>query len=80
MALYKNGSYLQKSDDAAFDVDYTPGQQPAHSGIFRCMGCGREVVGEHTRTLPPQNHHQHNVQQQGAVRWRMIVYPDGSEK
>jgi len=79
MALYKYGNLLTQSQDAAFDAVHTPGQIPPHSGIYRCVGCGREVVGEHGRTLPPQNHHQHTVQQ-GAIRWRMAVYADHNPK
>ncbi len=79
MALYKNGNYLQQSNDAAFDKIYTPGSTPDHSGIFRCTGCGREVVSEHTRSLPTQNHHQH-TREQGEIRWKLIVWPDHNQK
>ena len=79
MALYKNGAWLTKSEDATFDKVYTPGSKPDHSGIFRCLVCGREVVGESERTLPPQNHHQHNPDQ-GAIRWQLAVYCDHREK
>ena len=80
MALYKYGEYLTKSEDASFDAIYKPGQAPPHSGIYRCMGCGREVVAEEGRQLPPQNHHQHDIKQQGDVRWQMIVYADHRPK
>jgi hypothetical protein len=79
MAMYKHQVYLQHSNDSSFDKIYPVGAQPDHSGIFRCEGCGREVVGEHGRTLPPQNHHQH-TQQQGVIRWKMIVWPDHNPK
>lgn len=79
MALYKNGDYLTQSSDAAFDQTYSPGNVPPHSGIYRCDGCGREVVAEEGRQLPPQNHHQH-TSTQGTVRWRMIVYADHRAK
>ncbi|REF88086.1 hypothetical protein DES32_1727 [Methylovirgula ligni] len=79
MALYKSGAYLTQSDDAAFDKEYSPGTAPPHSGIYRCMGCHREVVAEEQRALPPQNHHQHTPSQ-GTVRWKMIVYADHSPK
>jgi hypothetical protein len=79
MAMYKHLNFLQQSNDAAFDTVYVPGATPAHSGIFRCTGCGREVVAEHTRTLPPQNHHQHTTQQ-GAIRWHMVVWADHNPK
>jgi hypothetical protein len=73
MALYKRDPDVGRSNDAAFDKEYRPGSTPDHSGIYRCKGCGRDVVGEQARTLPPQNHHQH-VQAQGAVIWRLAVY------
>ena len=75
MALYKYSQYIGTSTDAAFDKEYKPGETPDHSGIFRCMGCGREVVAEESRKLPPQDHHQH-TQQQGSIRWKMVVYAD----
>jgi len=73
MAFYKYGSYLHHSDDSKFDKIYHPGSAPDHSGIFRCEGCGLEVVGEASRTLPPQNHHQHTTAQ-GAIRWKLLVW------
>ena len=79
MALYKNANWMTKSDDDAFDTVYEPGSTPVHSGIFRCLGCGREVVGEMERKLPPQNHHQHSTSQ-GSVRWKMAAYCDPREK
>jgi hypothetical protein len=79
MAIYKSDSYLQKSEDAAFDADHKPGGNTPNSGIYRCMGCGREVVSEGAKPLPPQNHHQHTTQQ-GSIRWRMIVYADHQPK
>lgn len=67
MALYKNGNYLTESNDKAFDAEHKPGQIPPHSGIYRCMGCGREIVAEEAKIFPPQNHHQH-TQLQGHIR------------
>ena len=79
MALYKNGDYLKQSSDAAFDTDYKPGETTPHSGVYRCMGCGREIVSEGTKSFPPQNHHQHTASQ-GSIRWRMVVYADHQAK
>ncbi len=73
MALYKYDGYVGKSSDAAFDKEHKPGEIPPHSGIYRCTGCGREIVAENSRTFPPQNHHQHTASQ-GLIRWKMIVY------
>jgi hypothetical protein len=79
MALYKNSKWIVQSDDTAFDKEFKPGESPEHSGIYRCLGCGREVVGEEQRKLPSQNHHQH-TQAHGSIRWRMAVYADHREK
>jgi hypothetical protein len=79
MALYNNGNYLTQSQDGAFNQIYTPGMVTPHSGIYRCLGCGRELVSEGGKPLPPQNHHQHTTQQ-GAIRWQMIVYADHNPK
>lgn len=79
MALYKYSNYLQQSQDAAFDGLHKPGATTPHSGIYHCTGCGREVVSEEAKPLPPQNHHQHSASQ-GAIVWRMIVYADHKPK
>ena len=74
MATYKDSQFVTQRNDPRFDRDYAPGSPPEHSGIYRCMGCSREVVAEASRTLPPQNHHQH-TSSQGSIRWRLIVCP-----
>lgn len=79
MALYKYGEYLTQSSDTAFDTLHNPGAQPPYSGIYRCAGCGREIVAEAARQFPPQNHHEHS-QSQGPIRWRLIVYADHQPK
>jgi hypothetical protein len=79
MAVYKYPQYLQQSSSNAYDSEHNPGSLTPHSGIYRCMGCGREIVSETGRPLPAQNHPQHTPQQ-GAIRWRLIVYSDGNPK
>jgi hypothetical protein len=79
MALYKHGQYLTQSNDAAFDLEHKPGSTTPHSGIYRCMGCGREIVSEQGKPFPPQNHHQHSAAQ-GSIRWKMIAYADHNPK
>jgi hypothetical protein len=79
MATYKYAQFLNRVDNRAFDAVYSPGTVPPFSGIYRCDGCGREVVAEQARQLPPQNHHQHAMAQ-GAVRWRLILYADHNPK
>jgi hypothetical protein len=43
MAVYKEAKYLTQSNDAAFDPDHKPGDAAPFAGIFRCMGCHREI-------------------------------------
>jgi hypothetical protein len=79
MAIYKHATYLTKSEDAAFDPNHSPGTPAPFSGIYRCMGCHREVASNEGQPLPPQNHHQH-TQAQGTIRWRLVVYADHKPK
>ena len=79
MATYKYSQYISQSQSIAFDSDYSPSTTTPYSGIYRCMGCGREITSEEKNPLPPQNHHQHSYGQ-GAIKWRMVVYADHNSK
>ena len=79
MAIYRHAQYLNTSSDEVFNGTQKSGATPPMSGIYRCEGCGREVVAEHNRQLPPQNHHQHTLAQ-GDVLWRLIVFADHRPK
>jgi hypothetical protein len=72
MAAYKNPNYLHQWQSEEFDKIHGPGTSGSWSGIYRCEGCGHEVVHTKDRSLPPQNHHQHTPAQ-GHIRWRLIV-------
>ena len=73
VAFYKYSQYLSQSNDSKFDGTYSPGTPAPYSGIYRCDGCGSEAACNVTDPLPPQNHHQHSIQQ-GSIRWRLIVW------
>lgn len=77
MALYKYSGYLAASQHAAFDAVSPPGSPTPLSGIYRCEGCGHEIASNFGNPLPPQNHHQHTLQQ-GSIRWRLVVYAQTS--
>jgi hypothetical protein len=72
MAMYKYSNYLQQNSADEFDKTYSPGNVISWSGIYRCMGCNREIVHTHEKPLPPQNHHQHTTSQ-GSIRWKLTV-------
>ena len=72
MAIFKYQQYFQQSSHQAYDAIHTPGTQAPHSGIYRCEGCGDNVASNHGDPLPPQNHHQHALNQ-GQIRWRLIA-------
>lgn len=76
MAWYYYEQFLRKATQhAAYDTDKPPGHAADFAGIYRCMGCGREIGIAAGHILPPQTHHAH-TEQQGAIRWRLIVYAD----
>lgn len=77
MAIYKRPAELATSTSEAFDKEYSPGSTVPHSGIYRCLGCGREIASNAGDPFPPQNHHQHSSYQRfdpmatlGLCRWR----------
>lgn len=72
MAIYKYPQALTQIDHQAFDEIHPPGTPAPFSGIYRCEGCGHEIVEVKGRPLPPQNHHRHTLQQ-GHIRWRLVV-------
>jgi hypothetical protein len=72
MAAYKYSQFLSHWTSDEFDQLYEPGMKAAWSGIYRCHGCGREVVHTTDHPLPPQNHHQHTTGQ-SAIRWCLLV-------
>ncbi len=79
MALYQRPAELATSTSEAFDKEYSPGATVPHSGIYRCLGCGREIASNAGDPFPPQNHHQH-ASSQGSIRWRLSVYAVGDPK
>jgi len=72
MSQYKYFDHLFKVANDQFDKIYSPGERVAWSGIYRCQGCGREIVHTFDKPLPPQNHHQHTPSQ-GKISWRLNV-------
>jgi hypothetical protein len=79
VATYQEAKYLTHVTNEAFDQNHPPGSAAPFAGIYRCMGCGWEIGIAHGHILPPQNHHEHTVQQ-GSIRWRLIVYADHQPK
>jgi hypothetical protein len=73
VASYKHQQYIARSSSEEFDKDHQAGQVAPFSGIYLCIGCGRETAINHGQLLPSQNHHEH-APSQGAIRWRLIVY------
>jgi len=73
MALYRYPQYIALANpNDVFDTFYEPGARTPLSGIYRCEGCGHEVVHTHDRPLPPQNHHTHR-DTRVAIQWRLVV-------
>ena len=74
MAHYQNASLLVQSRHIKFDKKYPPGATVVHMGIYRCTGCGHEIVITNERILPTQNQHMHAFEF-GPVSWELIVCP-----
>ena len=71
MAQYKNLKYISASSSSAFETRYAPGTQIENPGIYRCAGCGDEIVVARGHKLPPPNAHQHTPD--AKVEWQLLV-------
>jgi hypothetical protein len=74
MPVYHDSIYFSHSTEEAFQTLYEAGEVPRYSGIYRCVGCGRETVAEAPHQLPEKNSHKHSAVQ-GPMKWKLIVYP-----
>jgi len=72
MTRFRRSNDIEVSLSPAFDKEYNPGEMPDHPGIYRCSGCGSEIVAESSRPLPSDNHPKH-APTQGRIRWRLAV-------
>jgi hypothetical protein len=72
MAHYRYLHFLSHSSDSKFESAHPPGATTPHTGIYKCQGCGNEVISHAGDPLPPATHHQHSLTQEG-IAWRLIV-------
>jgi hypothetical protein len=74
MAWYVDGSKVTKSNGNGewWKEIYGPGDDVPVSGIYRCVGCNKEITSNSPDCFPPQNHHQHTTAQ-GTIRWKLNV-------
>ncbi len=74
MAWYLDSSNLSKTDGkpAHWSNEYGPADKVPVSGIYKCIGCKKEITSNKHDPFPPQNDHQHS-REQGTIRWKLIV-------
>jgi hypothetical protein len=77
MSLCRDIRLINRSRNTAFDAKIVAEMAAPWSGIYRCPGCGREVVARKGETLPPASHHHHDITQ-GDVRWQLVVAAEES--
>lgn len=77
MAFYRHPELLTQFYHDHFETIFEPTQSTPWSGIFRCEGCGKEIVHVSEKPLPGWDDHKHSFQQ-GWIRWRLIVAGGGS--
>ena len=74
MAWYIDLSALisVKPDNEWWKNTYKPSEIVPVSGIYKCMGCKREITSNKDDKFPPQNHHQHPTSD-GSIKWKLII-------
>ncbi|MBD9435741.1 protein L [Pseudoxanthomonas sp. PXM03] len=58
---------------------YGPGEKVPVSGIYRCLGCRREIAANQRDPFPHQNHHQHGTDE-GDIRWKLNIRANTAAK
>jgi hypothetical protein len=72
MALYQDTTNVTQHKDPAFGSLHGPGDRAPFTGIYRCAGCGHEIVSAYGNPLPSGNHSKHPAGQK--IQWQLIVY------
>lgn len=74
MSWYTNDSRVTRVTEPGdhWTATHKPGSTVPLSGIYRCLGCNKEVTSNKDDPFPPQSHHQHTAAQ-GTIRWRLNV-------
>jgi hypothetical protein len=67
MACYKYSHYLTNLSDPRFDSAHPPETAAPDTGIYKCQGCGKEVVAVAGDPLPASSHHQHSLAQAASA-------------
>lgn len=75
MAYYKIRTFLAPTEDPVFDQTIPGGGVAPATGIYRCIGCTKEIVALKDAVLPFDGDHPHSSSQ-GLIRWRLVVAPD----
>jgi len=78
VTLFRRSNDVEVSISAEFDKEYKPDETPLHTGIYRCRGCGCEIVAEANKPFPPEKHPRHSPAAtggRGAARTALVVLP-----
>lgn len=79
MAFFQNEEHLHQMTHKVFNMVFTDTDTVPVSGIYRCLGCSREIAATRGDPFPPAKHHPHGPPQ-GPIRWQMIVIADHEPK
>ncbi|MBX8511302.1 hypothetical protein K5D34_16560 [Pseudomonas cichorii] len=81
MAYYTDNSKFDKITNPSdvWSKQFGPAEIVPASGIYRCIGCKKEVTSNKGDKFPPQNHHQHATSV-GPVKWQMNVWTNTDGK
>src|SRR5438309_5082110 len=63
VTLFRRSNDVEVSISPEFDREYRPEEMPIHTGIYRCRGCGCEIVAEANKPFPPEKHPRHSPAQ-----------------
>lgn len=71
MAYYQNANSLIQLSDPRFDKTFRADETVDFAGIYKCVGCNREIAVDYR--FPSEEQHPHS-ESEGEVLWKLIVW------
>lgn len=72
MAVYQSADFLFQFSHPSFNSRFSPGMRSPATGIYRCTGCGLEIVTLANERFPYSDKHE-RCDEFGPVCWRLVV-------
>jgi len=73
MVWHRYNRFMRKAKEhPRWDETSAPGAKAGYAGIYRCLGCSREIAIQEGQSLPDAAAHPHG-EKDGNIEWLLVV-------